>query len=73
MSVAVIPLEVVSMSSYKEAVIQRNAALAALKQIVKSHNVFRMWEMAYAALSKLPSAEAARRELDAILKQEKKS
>lgn len=60
------------MPTYKEAVIQRNAAIAALKQIVKSRNVFQMWEMAYAALRALPSTEAAKRELATILKEEKK-
>lgn len=59
-------------SSHREAVLQRNAAIATLKQIVKSKNVFQMWQLAYAALSKLPSTETARKELTLLTKKEGK-
>jgi len=58
--------------SYREAVIQRNAAIAAFKEIVKSRNVFKIWTLAYAALRNLPSTEAARKELAALNRQDKK-
>lgn len=59
-------------SSHREAVLQRNAAITALKQIVKSKNVFQMWQIAYAALSQLPSTETARKELALLTKKEGK-
>lgn len=37
--------------TYEEAIRQRNIAIKALKSIVKMRNVFRMWEVAYAALT----------------------
>lgn len=61
------------MTSFKEVIAQRNAAIAAFKQIVKSRNVFQIWTLAYAALRNLPSTETARKELTALTRQEKKS